>query len=381
MIRKAFFKVTKKIVTLALAAAIVMQGSTIVRAEDNTKDISEWLSENGRYVYPLTPKDPEWQEMEDYLDKAKACKIPQEVLENMSDEQLVQAIIDYPLIYDVFFFSDVSMGVDHFSKTCDAYAELLKRQNAKDILLNEITRQNSGEPAGMAMENNTESVERTAKDEIILDTLVAITIFQEKIGTELSEEEIEVLTEASTLLDIYDSETMSTRGTVTGGLMKTPGGLYVGYQLMSCSDQHPDEPDLHTSYDSWLVTTYGVTLVSPGDCSYNCHSYAWYNQSTNNDRWINDPSPYMQDGSCTKVMSGTMGNSCSFVVPGDIVVYGGLSHSAIVIGSPNGEPFTSRMLISKWGPSGVFMHRASQVPRDVNDKPAYDVSEISVWRR
>ncbi|NCE63148.1 hypothetical protein D1159_00785 [Pseudoflavonifractor sp. 524-17] len=40
--------------------------------------------------------------------------------------------------------------------------------------------------------------------------------------------------------------------------------------------------------------------------SYNCHSYAWYSQSISNNYWINDPKPYMNDGSYSKYASPKM---------------------------------------------------------------------------
>ncbi len=136
----------------------------------------KWLSANGDYVYPPTPNNPEWKELEDYLDKVEACRIPQEVLKSLSDEQLVQAIIDYPLIYDVFFFSDVNKGVAHLAKTCDAFAELLERETAKDVLLDVIMSEAEDKSINMLTENgesDSRLANKTVRDEIVFDTLVA----------------------------------------------------------------------------------------------------------------------------------------------------------------------------------------------------------------
>ena len=127
-----------------------------------------------------------------------------------------------------------------------------------------------------------------------------------------------------------------------------------------------------------MVNTYGVTLVSPGNCSYNCHSYAWYSQSKDNKYWINDPSPYMRDGSYSRVTGGSINSSAEYAKSGDIIVYGGMSHSAIIVENGGGEPLATRTMISKWGQYGVFRHRGSQVPRG---EEGYDTSEVSVWRR
>lgn len=334
----------------------------------------KWLSANGDYVYPPTPNNPEWKELEDYLDKVEACRIPQEVLKSLSDEQLVQAIIDYPLIYDVFFFSDVNKGVAHLAKTCDAFAELLERETAKDVLLDVIMSEAEDKSINMLTENgesDSRLANKTVRDEIIFDTLVAITIFQERIGAELSDEELASLADVSDEMDIY-APMVAIPGVVIKkkyGVMKTPNGLNVCYAFTECN--HTEKQ--HQEADAEMVNTYGVTLVSSGTCIYNCHSYAWYNQSVSNDRWIDDPSPYMQDGSYTKVSGGSINSSAASAISGDIVVYGGLSHSAVMVGNGGGEPFATRTMISKWGQRGIFMHRGSQVP--------YDLDEISVWRR
>jgi len=379
MVRKLFLKGAKKIVAFALTATIAAQGSVLVKAGDYTKeeikvDISEWLSKDGYYVYPLTPKNPEWQELEDYLDKLEVCKIPPEILKNLSDEQLLQAIIDYPLIYDVFFFSTLKEGTDHLAKTCDAYSELLQRDGAKEVLFNEVIRRKTVEPVSMMTqnkENNLETVSITAEDEIILDALVALTVLQEKIDIELSDEEAIALADASTLVDIYDPAiTISERADVA--VPMTPNGTRVYYVMYNCEHF---APAYHVTADSAIMNTYGVTLVSTGTCRYNCHSYAWHSQSTDNPYWIPDPNPYMTDGSYTRVMNGNVNTNATSVVPGDIVVYTGRSHSAILTGSVSGEPIATRTLISKWGISGVFIHRTTQVPSD------YPTDSLSVWHR
>ena len=40
-----------------------------------------------------------------------------------------------------------------------------------------------------------------------------------------------------------------------------------------------------------------ATRIAPSSSKYNCHSYAWYMQSTSNPYWMNDPSSYYTDWS------------------------------------------------------------------------------------
>ena len=53
----------------------------------------------------------------------------------MTEEQLVQAVLDFPFWIELFVYSHVKTGVKSMEKNCDAYAELLRRGTAKEALL------------------------------------------------------------------------------------------------------------------------------------------------------------------------------------------------------------------------------------------------------
>lgn len=96
-----------------------------------------------------------------------------------------------------------------------------------------------------------------------------------------------------------------------------------------------------------------TTLANP-TARYNCHSYAWYDNSTSNGYWIYDCQPYTYDThiSCTVSDTATVGAICVYFNSQGIV------HSAIVE-SVSGNTVT---VISKWGACGLYRHSVDEVP-------------------
>ena len=98
-----------------------------------------------------------------------------------------------------------------------------------------------------------------------------------------------------------------------------------------------------------------ATVVSSINPKYNCHSYAWYSTSTSNSWWIEDPTPYLTDGSYNKKSGAAVGYKAAW--PGVSPFPSIPSHSAIVYTMGGSIKY-----ISKWGFNGVFIHSASDCP-------------------
>lgn len=113
--------------------------------------------------------------------------------------------------------------------------------------------------------------------------------------------------------------------------------------------------------------------IASSTTKYNCHSYAWYMQSTSNSYWMNNPASYYIDGSYEE----STGNV------GDIICYYDIKgfnlHSGIVIakkeGVSNGICGDSNLVTvrSKWGAWGLYEHRGDQCPytSSYNGEAAY----------
>jgi hypothetical protein len=132
------------------------------------------------------------------------------------------------------------------------------------------------------------------------------------------------------------------------GLVYTPNGtpvsvIVTSWELSSAEIAY---------YNGWVQTHYpSATRETNASRRYNCHSYAWYSQSTNNIRWMNAPEQkkYWQDGSY---------GYRSWQSPGYRVDYANDDHSAIIAYSPT-APYMFR---SKWGQLPRMYHAPHYAP-------------------
>lgn len=97
-----------------------------------------------------------------------------------------------------------------------------------------------------------------------------------------------------------------------------------------------------------------VTAIADPTSKYNCHSYAWYSQSSQNVYWVNDPTPYTTDSHNTKLSAPTVGCICVYLDSNNEPL-----HSAVVISVTSSTNFTVR---SKWGKWGLYEHAYDDVP-------------------
>lgn len=135
------------------------------------------LSAEGYYEYP----DTTGMHAKEMLE---ACRIPQNLLDVMSEEALAQAIVEFPLLLDVNLSSQYIPDLDFFAKECDAYKELLTRENGKEALYAKAKElEESGDP--------TTDVDLAC----ILNDLKTLLYFSEEWYEELTSEELKFIEE------------------------------------------------------------------------------------------------------------------------------------------------------------------------------------------
>ena len=324
---------------MAIVCAIVIAvNSSSVCAESLNNGQTGWK-------YPTIPGTEEWDELETVESKLAACRIPQDVLLSMTDDELVQAVIDYPFIIDVFLNDDYRVAVDSLISNCDALRELLRRGSAKPSIMRILEQRLQ----------NAELNGLTSYDEIINDALCVIVGYIPECCECLTRYEAELINSSTHMI------CLSRIPDETRGYIYTPNGTPVYYTNPYCIH---NTPNYHSTEDSLIVQTYGVTPISSGTCVYNCHSYAWYSTSTNNTKWINNPSAFITDGSYTIYGSGLNINS-TYVQYNHRVIYGtstSIEHSGIISDSNTGTTLGNRHVKSKWGKNGVFEHLLTNVP-------------------
>ena len=338
-----------KIAILLIIVVTIVCCPVLVLADSNVSD---------GCVYSILPGTQEWVSLGTVEAKTAACRIPEEKLLSMNDEELLKAVIDYPFLIDIFLCDDFSIPVHGLLERCDALRELSRRHDASNVLMD-------------FLKENYDKDNRIVSDieEFKLEAIMIILSYDDNFCNELSRNDIEFINSQSHLVRIKEDN-----NGLRIAYVYTPNGSQVICNTYSCS--HSD-PYFHSDLDDYAVSVYDVSLISGGSCRYNCHSYTWYYTSTSNTLWIDNPSVYMTDGSYDLVMSN-MYNSSSSVYSGDHICYGSKyspAHSAVVTSASSSTALCNRYVKSKWGIAGVFSHTVSNVPDDYWDSGYY----ASAW--
>ena len=138
------------------------------------------------------------------------------------------------------------------------------------------------------------------------------------------------------------------------GTVYTPNGSAVQVMIIT-SELTPDQIQ---SWRNWVATNYPeATRVRDASLKYNCHSYAWHSQASNNDKWMNNPgdNTYWEDGSYVYFTYG--GYERPAGVPlGARASYAYADHSAYVHSS------SGTTVQSKWGVGPLMRHRPGYCP-------------------
>lgn len=114
-------------------------------------------------------------------------------------------------------------------------------------------------------------------------------------------------------------------------------------------------------------------LQGEATSAYNGYSYAWYNQSVQNNKCIFDILDVLEDPHVAEI-SASYWDNCSV---GDIVVYYDNAGEPVHAGVVKSVSATSIILVSKWEEKCLFQHEAMDVP----DRFYYDssIGELSVY--
>lgn len=164
----------------------------------NKEVLFEWIVRNiidkNGYPYPNAETYPNWDLMS-VREKVEACKIPECHLKSMSDEQLIQATLDFPFIIDVFVYDTPAYGVKNIAGYCDAYAELINRDSSLELLLTLVKQRKE------QFKN-----ELSAEEEITNDCLACLIYYQEKFQEKLTEEDREFLKAFSNIIKSWEKE-------------------------------------------------------------------------------------------------------------------------------------------------------------------------------
>lgn len=117
---------------LAIAAAVVLVlflGSNGIVYASTGKT---WMG------YLFKPGTEEWVKLGTVQNKREACRIPEETLKQMSNDELIEAVLEYPFLVDLFLSGKPGepspTAVKSVYEGCDALRELLSRRDGEEAL-------------------------------------------------------------------------------------------------------------------------------------------------------------------------------------------------------------------------------------------------------
>lgn len=149
-------KSTSFIKKLAIAAAVVISllvGSNgIVYAATG----KTWMG------YLIKPGTEEWKELGTVQNKREACRIPEETLKQMSNDELIDAILEYPFLVDLFLSGKPGepsrTAVKSVYDGCDALRELLSRCDGEEALRSFLEERTKTPPATVREEVENDAI-------------------------------------------------------------------------------------------------------------------------------------------------------------------------------------------------------------------------------
>ncbi len=328
----------KKIFVAILAVICIMISNLSVantEASELKKDNNNYIDEP--YKYPVIPGTNEWKELDSMPQKIAVSHVNLELLEKMTTSALVETVVTYPLFICVHAYDSLETGVTEVSTYFKGIEELCKRSDAREKVLQYINDRCPG-LAGMKTEE---------------EISVSLSEYLEAYA-ESGDREVFYIDNAVTLIDYFDySSYKEQMNRATPTTVFTPLGSPVqamyGYTIFDHTT--PTNAQIrNNNFKSSFPNAVELSSINP---AYNCHSYAWHQQSTSNNYWINYPAvnEYMTDGSY----------SSSNPAIGRRVVYknssGAAGHSGVI------SAFTSTTYVtSKWEYCGLFYHTLTDCP-------------------
>lgn len=90
---------------------------------------------NTPYNFPIKPGMQEWKELKTHDEMLAVLQIPENILNKMTAEDLVETCLNYPLFLDIWAFHSYQQGIDKAISNFNGFRKLLLYKNAGNELL------------------------------------------------------------------------------------------------------------------------------------------------------------------------------------------------------------------------------------------------------
>lgn len=341
--------------------------------EIQTKSITTDKFTDERPIVFLPASDMKsWTDIGPLEKRFAACEVPASRLDRMTTEALLKSMINYPLNYLVFVYNSPKAAIDIIIENSPLHQEFLSRDDAAEVFVNMYA---SAEMDFCLDKSNYDGdyTRLSYTNALFLDHFVGSKVLpglgEASIKSKLSEavrtklvsrvqnETIFSMFSIEPLLTIDRVESLgvasiSTRASVVSTvIVYTPWGQEITAFTMSSTS-----PAEAAYMENQATSEYPSAIVrGPATWSYNCHSYAWHNQSTDNNVWINSYLSDPSDKQIERYWTNDLYDEVQMNSPDtEIVYYANGDHSAITLANGNYQ--------SKWGAWPLMEHSSEDCP-------------------
>lgn len=135
----------KKIVCLLLIGSVFFRNTVVYANNKKTVEIIETVDtefdKNDWYVtgeleFPVTAEEIQWKEYQTRDEMVAACNLPETLVHEISTDELVRLMLEYPLLGDLMLYDNINTGIEIMSQECNILSELLDREDGAEELLN-----------------------------------------------------------------------------------------------------------------------------------------------------------------------------------------------------------------------------------------------------
>ena len=350
-----------------------------------TKGITDDLSEqylNDPITFLADTSFTSWAHIKGLANRIKACETPDSILSVMTTEALLKSILNYPLNYSILCYDNPLSGVETISKKSSLHQVFASRPDAGTWLvlyfLNSKIDKNkrsdvrnedyanlpiedrlfldyylcSDDIAHVLTENNRDSLRSDIQNQIIQR------MNDEDLCCPLLMNPLFQIEEIS--FDNHDSNTMDSN-------LRDPGitTIYTTFRQSLRGEVYEEMPQYLISwYNSTIPLQHpDASFLGSATNEYNCHSYAWHNQSTNNTVWLLSVNPSTSTFQLDKYWTNDLFVETSSSTGAIKAYYDATDpendHSAIIL--PSGR------FQSKWGAGPLMEHDWDDVPHEYLD--------------
>ena len=349
--------------------ALILQEDKTPSTVVSSNDISFDETINTPIIFLPDTNFKAWSEIVSLEDRIKACNPPQDLLDLMSTEALTKTVSKYPLNYLIFAYDNPFDAIQIVAESSLIHRELESREDASGQLLSLYSSFHSIEMMpNTAIKEDYSSL--SFADAMFLDYYVASgrivlaktadqreelsAVVRDKIEDRISKPKIFSYASLAPLYRILDDlSSISQDNTKDFSTGATTTHTPFGRRITAIRSTEFTEYEIDVITQTFSQQYPQATLLASASNLYNCHSYAWHEQSTANDLWINQNDSY-NSFQLSRYWTSDYFISCSSQ-QAEKAFYGtAADHSAVV--QQNGT------FVSKWGAGPLFLHEPSYCP-------------------